>query len=398
MPTATDFSILQQKFGDLSRFEACPPFWVPKPEQAMPMIEELKQATVRTIGRSLAGREIIALEYGDKEWLETQTDNLHSAIASKIVPCDQTEIFPSAFYGSKRRSRPVLVLQGGIHGGELTGTVASLNLCQIIETGKDLRGKAWPTLAETARGVRLLVIPWLNPDGVARWPLANPTAATGEMSSLCMHGLRLDGTPYRYPQDKAIQPIPLDKTAYMGAYYNDQGVNLQYDLCMPHRQPETIAWMEYYLSERPDGVVIWHCNAGTMMGPPEYYLPVGMQHEVSRLAGAIRSRILREGFNSQRGYPVSRLALAGLPSMGKPHIDQMTATYLVAGALPMMCELPSGGMDAPYSLDDMLDLGLITLEEILIYAHTDGLRPYETWEKTKHQMQLKKEKVNAQER
>ena len=71
------------------------------------------------------------------------------------------------------------------------------------------------------------------------------------MSNICTHGLRLDGTPYRYPQDKAVQPIPPEKTAYMGAYYNDQGVNLQYDFCMPHRQPETIAWMDYYLSGAP---------------------------------------------------------------------------------------------------------------------------------------------------
>ena len=135
-----------------------------------------------------------------------------------------------------------------------------------------------------------------------------------------------------------------------------------------------------------------------MMGPPEYYLPIGMQHEVSRLAGAIRSRILREGYGSENGYPVSRLSLAGLPGMGKPYIEQMAATYLVAGGMPMMCEMPAGGQQSGFTLDQMLDVGLFALEEILRYTHTDGLRPYETWEKIKHQIQPNKEQINAQER
>ena len=31
----------------------------------------------------------------------------------------------------------------------------------------------------------------------------------------------------------------------------------------------------------------------------------------------------------------------------------------------------------------MLDIGLLTLEEVLSFAHRDGFRPYELWDKVK---------------
>ena len=163
----------------------------------------------------------------------------------------------------------------------------------------------------------------------------------------------------------------------MGSYYNDGGYNLQYDFCMPRRQPETTAWMECYLSERPDAVVIWHGNAGSMLGPPPMFLPVGFQHELDRLAGAVRQRLLRDG------YEVGRLSWAGLPGMGKPGFSQIEAVYFTCGAMPILCELPTGYELAPFSCDEMLDIGLIAIEEMLFYAHRDGLRPYETWDKVK---------------
>lgn len=375
-----DLSMIVREFGDLARYQACPPGWVPKPSQAMPIIESLKEATVRTIGQSAGGRDILAIEYGEKEDINATTDNLQSALASKSAPPDPTDIFPKAFYGSRRRRRPAIVLQGAIHGGELTGTVASLNLCHIIETGKDLRGKAWPQLAQLARQTRLCIIPWLNPDGTHRWPLDNPTQASENLYQACTQGYRKDGSRYRYPRDKILQPIPVDATALMGAYYNDQGVNLAYDFCAIERQPETTTWMRYYIDERPDAVVNWHCDAGSMLSMISAYMPNGFQHEYSRLGGAVRSRLLREGLEIRR---LSWAALPGGASGGRPILTQYNAVYHVAGAMPIMCELPAGTLEYPYTCDQLIDIGLITIEEILNYAHRDGLRPYEWWEKVK---------------
>jgi hypothetical protein len=371
-----DIGVITKEFGDLSRWQQRPAFWLDKPDVGLPLLKSLKTANVHTIGRSAGGREIVAVELGAKEPVDSTTDNLQSALASNIVPPDPTNIFPPAFYGKTRRQRPVLALQGGIHGGELTGTVAMLNLCQIVETGHDLRGKAWPELRELARATRLVMIPWLNPDGADRWPIGNPCGVPNELIGRLMMGVAADGTQYKYPGVKNIFPIPPAQTAYMGCYFNDAGVNLQYDFCTVDRQPETQAWMRYYLAERPDGILIWHCNAGTMMGPPEPYLPEGFQFEFTRLSGAVQSRLWRAG------YKVTRMSWAGLVGLGKPVLNQMSATYHVCGAMPMMTELPIGG-ESTFTAEDLLDIGLLTIEETLIFAHKDGLRPYEYWEKLK---------------
>lgn len=375
-----DRSVIEAEFGDIGRYAECPPFWVAMPDAGMAFLDTCRAATVRTIGRSAGDRAIIAVEYGQKEPLDATTANLASAIAAGIGKPDPTEIFPASFFGSRRRRQPALCIQGGIHGGELTGTVAALNLCRIIETGQDLRGREWPQLCELARATRITIIPWLNIDGNERWLLPNPSGVPIELYSRCLQGVAKDGTKYTYPKVKHIFPIPPDQTAFMGSYYNDAGVNLQYDFCMPRRQPETVAWMDYYLDERPDAVLIAHCNGGSLIGPPEPYLPEGYQHELSRLGGAVRQRLLHDGF------PVGRMSWAGLVGLGKPFMNQMNAVYHVCGTMPVMCEFPAGADIAPYTPEQMLDIGLITLEEILFYAHHDGLRPYEVWEKVRQKL------------
>ena len=262
-----NISVITAKYGSLDQYQKCPPFWTPTPGSGgQKLIDSLRQARIRVIGRSAGGHEIIAIEYGAREETGATCANLASAVSALVGNADPTVLYPASFYGNKRRSKPSLCLQGAIHGGELTGTVAALNLCQIIETGRDLRGREWPMLAKLARDTRLTIIPWLNMDGVLRWPLPNGATAPRDLMSSCEMGMACDGTNYQYPAMKSIYPIPPETTAHMGSYFNDAGFNLQYDFCMPTRQPETLAWMNYYLDERPDAVLVMHGNAGTLIG------------------------------------------------------------------------------------------------------------------------------------
>jgi hypothetical protein len=379
---------LKSVFGDLGPWRAAPSFWPAHPDQGIPFIGTLKEAAVKSIGRSIGGHEILAIEYGGKEPANATTDNLHSALARGVSTPDPTAIFPASFYGSSRRTKPVVILQGAIHGDEITGTAASLNLCNIIETGTDLRGRPWPELRDMARAARVCIIPWLNMDGAVRSPVAHHAGMPASVAAALVGGVKKDGTALNHPAFKAVFPIPPDDMAFMGTYFNDAGVNLQYDFCMPRRQPETLAWMDYYLAERPDGVVVWHCNSGSLIGPPGYYLPPGHQLEETRIAGAVHARLLREGYD----HPVAgRLSWASLPGLGKPFIEQSTAIYHSCGALPIMCELPTGCTEYFCSCDDMLTIGLLTLEEIFRYAHNEGLRPYEYWKKVRATADQKKQ-------
>jgi hypothetical protein len=369
---------LIQQFGPLTRYQSAPDFWTATPASSQTLLDSIKQGTISTIGTSVSGRPILAITYGNFEPLQgTTTNNLHSALASKVVPPDATDIFPTAFYGTPRRQNPSLVIQGGIHAGELTGTVASLNLCHIIETGKDLRSKPWPELQSLAQQTRLTIIPWLNIDGVHRWPFLHTVDAPADLVSMASMGIFNDGTPLRYPQMKTLDPIDPSSVQLMGSYFNDNGVNLQYDCFAVNRQPETTAWMRHYIQEKPDAALVWHCNNGSLFGPPEYYLPTGHQHTLSRLSGAVLARLRSDGL------PYSRMSWADIPGLGKPYFEQTSAIYHTCGATPLMCELPTGMKPLAYSMDTMLDIGLTCIHEVLRFGHDEGFRPYEYWSKIK---------------
>lgn len=358
-----------------SIFQTCPPFFTAKIETGMPVIESLREGFIREIGRSVRGQPILAIEYGDFEPLEGITsDNLHSSLAARLAPPDATDIFPEGFYGTNRRSKPSLILQGGIHGGELSGTVASINLCSVIETGCDLRGKPWPRLQELARATRIAIIPWLNPDAVNRWPFYQNDNAPSSLLMAYNNGIARDGSVLQYPQFKNLSRINPDDMLYLGSYFNDNGINLQYDFLTIDRQPETLAWMRYYLQEKPDAVLIWHCNGGSLLGPCGYYLPVGYQHLHSRLAGAVLSRLKREGLLLGT---MGRLSWGTLPGTGKPEFNQSAAVYHNCGALPLLSEMPQPNEHLRLNCDQILDIGLVHIEEVLEFGHTEGYRPYE---------------------
>lgn len=378
-----DLSVIEKEFGDLSIYEKAPDFWPSRPDDAEALFASLKKAEIRTIGKSAGGRDIIAIEYGEKEVCDQTSANYMSAMAGTTVPPDSTAIFPKSFFGKTRRKKPVIVLQGAIHGNEITGTVASLNLCKIIETGSDLRGKEWPALRELACETRICIIPWLNPDGNARWKIANPEGDGKGMPNglyeIFTHGAKKDGSPYIYPEHKHIYPMVPENTSFMGCYFNDAGINLQYDFTSTKRQPETVAWMDYYLDELPDAVLNFHCNAGSMLAATEG-LTGGHLAETSRLSGIVRNRLLKENLLKEQ---IGRLSWEGLNA--KPVLGQGEAIFYVCGATPILVELPIGAENWPVSCSDMLDIGLITIEESLSYAHHDGMRPYEFWEKVKTQ-------------
>ena len=45
-------------------------------------------------------------------------------------------------------------------------------------------------------------------------------------------------------------------------------------------------------------------------------------------------------------------------------------------------------------IEQVLDIGLIAIEEILTYADSDGLRAYETWEKHKNKVKKQREQMD----
>jgi Zinc carboxypeptidase len=367
-----DFSAIESAFGDLSRYRHGSACWISHVDRGLPFLEGLREGNVRVIGRSVAGREILAVAYGEKEALDHTCDNLQSCLDAGLRNdnrgiWDDQRAYPPSFFGSKRRLRPVVVLQGAIHGGELSGTAAGFNLCQVIETGVDLKGKPWPKLQELAKETRILFIPWANPDGSARHPIHAGRDIPAALDDRLGRGIYRNGVGHEYPACKSVFPIPPETAIHMGSYYNDNGVNLQYDVFREALQPETLAWMRYYRTERPDAVINFHCDNGSMIHEPSA-VPEACRELALRVAAAVQQRLKLEGC---RTWPVRG---QGRPDP-IPAISQNSAIWHVSGALPLLCEMPDG-IGVPMSMEEIVDIGLLAVEEVLSFAHTQTLRPH----------------------
>ena len=69
-------------------------------------------------------------------------------------------------------ARKVYLGMASVHGGEFEGIVGIVNLIAVLETGADLRGRAWPGITAAAAALdRIILIPILNADGRSRVPI-----------------------------------------------------------------------------------------------------------------------------------------------------------------------------------------------------------------------------------
>ena len=85
------------------------------------------------------------------------------------------------------RKRPVVFFVGPVHDQETEGLTGLVNLVEIMETGRDLRGKDQSVLRGSGERCRLLVVPAGNPDGVARF---EPGTARGmPYQEFCFWGM-----------------------------------------------------------------------------------------------------------------------------------------------------------------------------------------------------------------
>ena len=93
--------------------------------------EHLERGQDDVLGTTPGGRPIHLITYGDREPVAHKA-NFNSAIGGQD---------PSAYMDKAARKKPVVLFIGPVHGQEVEGLTGLVNLIQIMETGKDLRGK-----------------------------------------------------------------------------------------------------------------------------------------------------------------------------------------------------------------------------------------------------------------
>lgn len=348
---------------DLVDTRRAPKWWISAPAEAEKFMRSLEGVEVFELGRSAGGRPILAAAIGDREELPGRTSiALNAAIGGGS---------PAAFYGQGRRKRQRFMYLGAAHGAEFEGSIAALHMLNIALTGRDLRGKRWPRLAEAARQLRLVVVPFFNTDGRERisWCRHLVGVDAEAYNTRVALGSWKDGRPLRYPDYKRLYPIPAAEMGFLGATYNDNGVNLVYDNGLhSDPQPETRALQLFLRDERPDCVLCAHSNAGSLVENPTGFIPLRFRQRIVHFIGAVSQRCIREGFE------VTSLIESVVAGDSYATFYQSDMIYHTCGALPVIVEFPRGFAKAE-DFDQLLDIALCVLEEMLSLAVVKGFIP-----------------------
>ena len=345
----------------LKESENIPPFWITSLEDiADYLFRTVKKGQVEIIGTTAGGRPMRAVVYG------------------RARQGKGTSTFSGALgYGNVKAYRgpdhEMTVYWGiaGIHAFEYEGIVGVVNLVSILETGKDLRGKAWPEITEIAAKIdRIVLIPVTNPDGRARIPLrmALHRGTDNTVGQYLNTGGYPDGTLIGYPQVKEFVPIDLGRSVYPGGYTNDAGVNLVHDDFFGDKQPETKALFDLAARERPDLIINMHTGATYI----NLYRPVCeavMSPVFDSLYVTVHRRLTIE--NLQGTKDLSRIRperVDGFPF----NLD--AALNMHCGALSVCVESPGHSAFAKTSSGEIITHTPDRLLDAQLFVHQESMR------------------------
>ena len=340
-------------------FFQTPSFWVTEYGEVLEALRARPKGSCETAGTSAGGREIGCIAYGEFEEVK-RTATFSSAIGAG---------YPPAFFGETRRRKPVLAIVSSIHGSEVEGCATLMNFIHVIETGRDLRGRPWSNLQRLASQMRIVMVPLAQPDGRVRCGITNLVGGDIDDVYYYGQGLTRAGEILRWPECKRRHPVAAEEMAFLGGYYNDDGVNIQHeDFFSPTLAPETRSLLDLVRREVPDCVLSLHsCGAGPFFIAPDNLIAQSYQYLQLQLATIVAARHRMAGLrpnDSPRTGPV-----------GGFHFQ--TAVHYASGALPLLFEFPHGLRGKPYTLDEILDTGLTMLEEVLGFGTAWGYLPPE---------------------
>lgn len=224
-----------------------PQYWKNSIDDIEDIIAKVKRGRVQKYS-SCGGRNIYSVEYGKRNNLFSSA-NYSSACGAGDIRCFADK--------SRADTKPSIFIVGAMHGFELEGTVAILNLIALMETGYDLGGRTDNELKSAAEGVNLVLIPCANPDGRARVPFLSASGMTFEEFRYYAQGTWKDGSLCGWPECKKVHPIK-NAAGFLGAYYNDDGVNIMHDDFTEPMAPETKLLLSLGKQLVPDITLLLH--------------------------------------------------------------------------------------------------------------------------------------------
>lgn len=224
-----------------------PEYWKNTLEDIDSIVNKIKKGTVSEY-KSAGGRKIYQVEYVRGNCRKSVA-NYSSACGSGDMRCFIDKTLPDI--------RPTVAIVGAMHGFEIEGTVAILNLIKLLETGYDLAGREDKELLDAAEAVDIVLIPCANPDGRARVPFLSAVGMKFDDFRFYAQGTWKDGSLCGWPECKRIHPIK-NYAGFLGAYYNDDGINMMHDDFTEPMAEETKLVMRVGKKYAPDITLLLH--------------------------------------------------------------------------------------------------------------------------------------------
>jgi len=337
-------------------------FWKSRVKDVQRSVEGVKKGKVETIARSPGGRDVYLVSYGKRDDFTSQA-NYNSACGAGNP----------AYYAHKTdRTKPVIFLVGPVHGQEVEGIVGLVNLIHIAETGVDLRGRQWSELASNLSKCRVLIIPCGNPDGRARCPFDSFVGVSVMTMAHYGQGWTKYGTDYGWPGAKRRHPMK-DDVGFLGAYFNDNGINLMHDEFFNPMAEETKAILRVAQEEAPDYIAVLHSHGSVPMVLHTAYVPRYIKEKIQRFANQLAERYRSSGLPNQKPPDPAEDGVNSPP----PAFNLTSALHHVCGGMSFTFECSHGLKESDYpqlNHDQILDVQLILYDELLKFALANPVR------------------------
>ena len=309
-----------------------PSFWKTDLDTIDVLAKSTKRAQVREIVRSAGNRPVYAFTYGEKQTID-QHANYNSACGAH----------DRRWFDGFEKKKPVVLLIGAVHGSETEGVAALVNLIELMENGKDLRGDAYPELTQAMESVRLVIVPVANVDGRARVEPASMIGCTNEELRYWAQGTWKDGTLCGWPGCKQRHPMK-EHAGFLGGYFNDDGVNLMHDQFFHPMAKETQALLDLAAQEHADYVIQLHGGSNSLADILQpAYVPLEISQRLHRLAVTCDAAAKKEGL----GFNVREVEERRESGATPPSFNLTSALHHVCGGVSCTFESNEHIADQP---------------------------------------------------
>jgi hypothetical protein len=367
--TQITFSQLPIEPGDPPNNTDIPDFYKSKLSDIKAEIAGLKIGKSQIVANSPGGLPVFAVYYGEKDDFKSQA-NYNSAVGAGNP----------AFYAKKtEKTKPVLFFIGPVHGQEIEGIAGMINLIQVAETGRDLRGKEWPLLKKGIEQCRVIIIPCSNPDGRARCPYNSFMGLPSLTMVKYGQGTHKDGTLWRWRPSKSLHPMKGD-VGLLGAYFNDNGINIMHDDFFFPMAEETKAILKIARDETPDMTVSLHsCEYPPSVIEPAY-APFFMKERVVDFANQLNGYYKNEGLpHMEEGWKLET-TIDDRKFPPKQSFNLTSALHHISGTMAFTFECCHGtnntdiGLENfPVTYEDIVDIQLGLYQEMFNYIINNRL-------------------------